>query len=326
MTVPPDWMQPHAPIRVGISSCLLGQEVRWDGNHSRDAYVNGTLAACFEFVPVCPELAVGLGVPRPPIRLVSVGSGLPRALGVRDAALDPSEALRAYGRRMAVELNDLSGYILKRGSPSCGMERVKVYRPTGGTPALRGVGLYAEELLAARPELPVEEEGRLGDPVLRENFIERVYAYHRWRALLAAGLTPARLVAFHNRHKLALMAHGAEPARRLGRLVAEAGTGRLSELGPAYGRAFMEVLRRKATRRTHTNVLQHLQGYLKRVLDAEDKAELGEMIEAYRTGQVPLIVPVTLLNHHFRRHPHPYVAGQTYLQPHPRELMLRNGI
>jgi uncharacterized protein YbgA (DUF1722 family)/uncharacterized protein YbbK (DUF523 family) len=325
MTVSRDWMQPRTPIRIGISSCLLGELVRFDGQHKRDAYITGTLAAHFTFVPVCPEVAIGLGVPRQPIRLVADGAAPPRALGVRDPALDASAALRAYGRRMAAELDDLSGYLFKRASPSCGMERVKVYRPEGGAPSVRGVGIYAEAFMAAQPLLPVEEEGRLGDPTLRENFIERVYAYHRWRALLAAGLSPARLVAFHECHKLALLAHGAEPGRRLGRLVAEAGRRPLAGLREAYGAAFMALLRRKATPRSHANVLQHLQGYLKRVLDAGDKAELGETIEAYRTGQVPLIVPLTLLKHHFRRHPHPYVAGQTYLESHPAELLLRSG-
>lgn len=330
MRAEPDWMQPPGPVRVGVSACLLGEAVRYDGRHKRDAYIVGTLGACFQLVPVCPEVAVGLGVPRQPVRLVAVpGAGPdapPRALGVKDPALDPSDALRDYGRRMAAELGPISGYLLKSGSPSCGMARVKVYGPRGGAPARRGVGLYAGALMVARPNLPVEEEGRLGDPVLRENFIARVYAYHRWQALLAAGFTPGRLVTFHDRHKLTLMAHGAEPARRLGRLVAQAGRRPPAALAAEYEAAFMALLRRKATRRTHTNVLHHLMGYLKRVLEPEDKAELLEVVEAYRTGQVPLIVPVTLLRHHFRRHPHPYVAGQTYLEPHPRELMLRNGI
>jgi uncharacterized protein YbgA (DUF1722 family)/uncharacterized protein YbbK (DUF523 family) len=330
MTSLPDWMQAPGPIPIGISSCLLGEAVRYDGRHQRDAYIVGTLGAHFRFVPVCPEVAVGLGIPRPPIRLVADGTGPPRALGIRDAALDPSDALRAYGRRMAGELGDLSGYLFKEGSPSCGMERVKVYRPTGGAPALRGVGLYAAELMAARPALPCEEEGRLGDPGLREHFLERVYAYHRWRTLLAGGLTPGRLVEFHERHQLALLAHGAEPAQRLGRLVSGAGAARgkaaLAALGAKYGLEFMAVLRRRATRRTHANVLQHLRGYLKRALDAADQAELGEAFSAYRQGQVPRVVPLTLLRHHFRRHPHPDVAGQTYLEPHPAELMLRSGV
>ena len=321
-----DWMQPPGPIRIGISACLLGEAVRFDGQHKRDAFIIGTLGTCFDFVPVCPEVAVGLGIPRQSMRLVAVDGGAPRAVGNRDATLDATEALQDYGRRMVGTCEGLSGYLFKSASPSCGMARVKVYSPRGGAPAKRGVGIFAAEVMAAWPNLPVEEEGRLGDPVLRENFIARVYAYHRWRALLAGGLTPGRMVAFHDRHKLTVMAHGAEPARALGRLVAEAGKRAPAELAAAYESAFMAHLRRTATRRTHTNVLHHLMGYLKRVLDAPDKQELLEVIESYRQGQVPLVVPTTLLRHHFRRHPHPYVAGQTYLEPHPRELMLRNGI
>ncbi len=329
MTTLPDWMQPSGPIRIGISSCLLGEPVRFDGQHKRDAYITGTLAAHFEFVPVCPEVAVGLGVPRPPLRLVAAGDAPPRALGVRDPTLDPSDALRAYGRRMAAELGDLSGYLFKGGSPSCGMERVPLVRPGGGAPRRSGVGLYAEALLAALPELPAEEEGRLGDPGLRENFVERVYAYRRWQSLRAAGLSAARLVDFHARHTLALLAHGAEPARRLGQLAATAGTvgaRPLAALADEYGHAFMALLRRKATRRSQATVLRHLQGCLKRVLDAAERTELSETITAYRNGEVPLSVPLTLLQHHFRRHPHLTVAGQTYLEPEPGELMLRNGI
>jgi uncharacterized protein YbbK (DUF523 family)/uncharacterized protein YbgA (DUF1722 family) len=325
MTVLPDWMQPRGPIRVGISACLLGEAVRWDAGHSRDPYITGTLAARFQLVPVCPEVAIGLGVPRPPIRLVAIGAGPSRALGVHDSALDVSHALRAYGRRMAQELDDLCGYLLKRGSPSCGMERVKLYRPTGGAPALRGIGLYAEALMAARPELPVEEEGRLGDPALRDNFIERVFAYRRWRALLAAGLTPARLRDFHSRHALALRAHGAGPAQALGRLAAQAGSRPLAALRDAYGRAFMATLRRPATRRGHAAVLRRLAGCLQRALGAADRAELAGQIEAYRQGQAPLGVPLTLLRHHFRRHPHPLATGQTYLEPLPDEQILRGG-
>jgi uncharacterized protein YbgA (DUF1722 family) len=188
------------------------------------------------------------------------------------------------------------------------------------------VGLYAGALLAARPELPVAEARRLNDPGLRDNFIERVFAYRRWRALLAAGLTSGRLVEFHDSHRLALMAHGVQPARRLGRLVAAAGKTPRARLAADYGAAFMELLRRKAAPRLHANVLRHLMGYLKGVLDAEDEAELLQAIDAYRLGEAPRIVPITLLRHHFRRNPHPYVTGQTYLEARPAEWMLRGGV
>jgi len=311
-------------IRIGISSCLLGEEVRFDKGHKRDGFITGTLTRYFEFVPVCPEVAIGMGVPREPIRLVGEPES-PRAVGVRSESLDVTEALAEYGRRMAGELDPLSGYVFKSGSPSCGMERVKIYAGKG--PASKnGVGLYAREIMRAQPLLPVEEEGRLNDPVLRENFIERVFAYRRWQKVVEAGLTPAGLVAFHTAHKLSLMAHGAEPLRRLGRLVADAGRRSIGELSEEYIRGFMEAMKRRATRKRHANVLMHLMGYLKGRLESEDKAELRELIDAYRLGYVPLVVPITLLNHHFRRHPDPYVAGQVYLEPHPKELMLRNHV
>lgn len=313
-----------SPIRIGISACLLGDRVRFDGNHKHDAYLTGTLAKYFEFIPVCPEVAIGMGVPREPIHLMG-SAARPRAVGVRTKELDVTHELRAYGRRMASELGNISGYIFKSKSPSCGMERVKLYSQ-GSPTSKQGVGLYAREIMDANPLLPVEEEGRLGDPVLRENFIERVFAYRRWQDLVTSGLTPAKLVAFHTVHKLSIMSHGTEHYRELGRLVADVGKGSIRKLGEVYAERFMKSLSHRATRKRNTNVLQHLMGYLKKDLGKDDKAELVELIEAYRLGHVPLIVPITLLKHYFRRFPDPYIANQIYLNPHPRELMLRNAI
>jgi len=316
---------PEEKIRIGISSCLLGEEVRFDGSHKRDAFINGTLSQFFEFVPACPEVAIGLGVPRQTIRLVrEKGEQTLRVVGTKDPEMDVTDDLRAYGRQMAQEMGDIHGYILKRASPSCGMERVKVYTPEGQPAGKDGVGAYAEAFMAERPLLPVEEEGRLGDPMLRENFIERVFVHYRWRRLEAEGLTPSGLVEFHSRHKLLLMAHSQQAYRELGRLVAEAGRGDIETTGRDYFARLMTALRQPASRKGNTNVLHHLMGYLKDHLDSEDKAELGEIIESYRTGYVPLVVPITLLNHHFRRHPTPYAEKQVFLQPHPAELMLRN--
>ncbi len=310
-------------IRVGISSCLLGEEVRYDGQHKRDPYINGTLSRFFELVPVCPEVAIGLGVPREPIRMVAEKGEPVRVVGVRNPDRDVTDDLQAYGQRMARELSDIHGYILKRGSPSCGMERVKVYKPDGH-PLTTARGAYAGAFMAERPQLPVEEEGRLGDPVLRESFIERVFVHERWHREVAASPTLGRLVDFHSAHKLLVMAHSQAAYRRLGRLVAEAGKGEIGETARAYFEDLMSTLAEPATRKGHANVLYHLMGYLKDHLEAGDKEELGDLIESYRTGYVPLVVPITLLKHHFRRHPHPYVARQVYLQPHPGELMLRN--
>ncbi len=311
-------------IRVGISSCLLGEEVRFDKGHKRDSYIMGTLSETFDFVPVCPEMGIGMGTPREPIRLVGE-PGRPNAVGVHTKDLDVTDALEEYASQTArsLQAEGISGYILKRGSPSCGMERVKIYNPKG-MPSQSGSGIYARVLMEAMPLLPVEEEGRLGDSVLRENFIQRVFVFSRWQRTAANGLTPAKLVDFHTRHKLILMAHSQAAYKRLGQLVAQAGTLPLAELADAYVSELMTTLKRRSTREGHANVLMHLMGYLKRSIDREDKTELIETIDAYRIGQVPLVVPMTLLNHHFRRHPDPYVDGQHYLEPHPKELMLRN--
>ncbi len=311
------------PIRLGISSCLLGEQVRFDGGHKRDTFINEALGRFFEFIPVCPEVAIGLGIPRQPIRLVG-NPAAPRAVGVRDPDLDVSDALGNYGMRMGRKLGDISGYIFKKGSPSCGMERVKVYQK--GQPGKGGTGLYARAFMDQQPLLPAEEEGRLGDPVLRENFIERVFAYRRWQELQARGLSAARLVDFHTIHKLNLMAHGTDHYRALGRIVAQAGAKALRQRGELYITGFMTALKHRATRKRHTNVLMHIMGYLKKSLDHDDKTELLDVIEAYRLCQVPLIVPITLLKHHFRHHPDAYMARQVYLNPYPPELILRNCI
>ena len=316
---------PEDKIRIGISSCLLGEEVRFDGGHKRDSYINGTLSAYFEFVPACPEVAIGLGTPRQPIRLVrNKGEQTVHVVGTRDPSLEVTDDLHAYGRQMAHEMGDIHGYILKRASPSCGMERVKVYTPEGQPAGSNGVGAYTEAFMAERPLLPMEEEGRLGDAMLRENFIKRVFVHYRWRQLEAAGLTPGGLVDFHSRHKLLLMAHNQQVYRELGQLVAEAGKGDIEAIGDDYFTRLMTALRQPATRKGNTNVLYHLMGYLKEHLDSADKGELVDIIESYRTGYVPLVVPITLFNHHFRHHPTPYVEQQVFLQPHPAELMLRN--
>ena len=309
-------------IRIGVSSCLIGDRVRYDGDHKRDAFIADTLGAAFELVPVCPEVAVGMGVPRPPIRLV--GDTLqPRALGVDDPGLDVTAPLTAYGRRMAVELDDIGGYIFKARSPSCGPARVKFYYD-GKAPRARGVGVYAREIMTRQPLLPVTDEEQLRDAAARDDFIERIFAYRRWQRLLISGVTPAALMEFHTRHKLSLMAHGAVHYRALGQWVAQAAAMRPRRLTEEYGAQFMAALRHPATRKRHANVLQHLMGYLKRHIDHDDKAELLEAIDAYRLGVLPLIAPQTLLRHHFRRFPHPYVEKQVYLYPDALEQQLRS--
>ena len=318
---------PNTPPRplLGISACLLGEPVRYNGGHKASRLCLDVLSRHFDFSPVCPEVAIGLGVPRPTLRLVG-DHDAPRALIQRAGDRDVSEALRDLGRQQAGLLRDICGYIFMQQSPSCGLQRVKLYRPDGQLRPPGARGLYAEAFCAARPELSVEEEGRLNDPVIRENFLTRVFAYAAWQKLCAQGLTRHALITFHSRYKYQLMAHNPRQYSVLGQRLAMIGNQPLDDFAPAYFRDFMRALGSCATRGTHSNVLQHLAGYLKHELPAAEKSELQRLIEQYRAGVIPLVVPLTLLKHHFRRHPHPYVDIQAYLQPHPEDLSLRNAI
>jgi uncharacterized protein YbgA (DUF1722 family)/uncharacterized protein YbbK (DUF523 family) len=312
-------------LRLGISACLLGEEVRFDGGHKRDAFLTGVLAPHVEWVPVCPEVEVGMGTPRETLRLVRE-HGRTRMVTTR-SGIDHTDAMHAWAMRRVEALagEDLDGYVLKKDSPSCGMERVKVYGSDG--PGVRdGRGLFAEVLLARFPLLPVEEEGRLCDAHLRENFIERVFAYRRLKNLFGSRWSTGALVRFHTAHKMSLLAHSTTAYQELGWLVAHSATFSKAELRKRYEEQFMATLALPATTRRHTNVLSHMAGHLKDRLDAMSRQELAETIEEYRKGLVPLVVPLTLINHHVRVHGVEYLAGQVYLQPHPRELMLRNHV
>jgi uncharacterized protein YbgA (DUF1722 family)/uncharacterized protein YbbK (DUF523 family) len=318
------------PVRLGISSCLLGDAVRFDGGHKRNAFLVETLGHHVEWVAVCPELEVGMGSPREPVRLVAepgaaVDSAL-RMVGVRTRA-DWTSRMRRYAGRRAEQLAalNLNGYIFKKDSPSCGVFRVKVYGASA-MPSRSGVGLFAAAIRRRLPALPIEEEGRLEDPRLRENFIERIFAHARLSRLFAGRWTVGDLVRFHTAHKLTLLAHSPLLYRVLGRLVAEARDRDREALRQEYATSFMEALTRVATPRRHANVLQHAAGYFKRSLDADSRAELQTLIDEHRTGVVPLVVPLTLVRHHVRRLGIGYLAGQTYLDPHPRELALRNRV
>ena len=312
-------------LKLGISACLLGAEVRYNGGHKESRLCSRVLAEHFDFVPLCPEVAIGLGTPREPIRLVGDPQA-PRALGTVNRERDVTQALHDYGTRMAGELDDISGYIFMHKSPSCGMERVKVYQDNG-YPADGGAsGIFAAAFTRLRPDLPVEEDGRLNDPVLRENFLTRVFAYAEWQRLLRAGLTRKAILDFHARYKYQLMANHPLQYKALGRLLADLGRHDPLEFGPRYFSQLMAALKKCATRGTHSNVLQHLSGYLKQALSSDEKEEMQQLITQYRSGIIPLVVPLTLLKHHFRRHPDRYVARQAYLQPHPENLSLRNAL
>lgn len=315
----------NAPIKIGVSACLLGAEVRFDGGHKRNDFLTGILGRFVEFVPVCPEFELGLGVPRESLRLVRDGGEI-RMVGAKSGA-DHAAAMNEFAARRAhaLEREELSGYVLKKDSPSCGMERVRVYGP-GGMPARDGRGLFAAALMARYPNLPVEEEGRLSDPRLRENFVERVFAYRRLRDFFGSRWSAGGLVAFHTAHKLQLLAHSPRIYAELGRTVARAKTLDRRELRDRYEREFMGALAKIVSPARNVNVLQHIAGYFRDCLDSGSRGELAALIEDYRRGLLPLIVPITLMRHYVRRFGVAYLAGQVYLEPHPKELMLRNHV
>ena len=310
-------------IPLGISSCLIGEKVRFDGGHKQNRYILDTLGLYFSFRSFCPEMAIGMGVPRETIRLVEL-EGQMQAVGVKNASLVVGDDLREIADQQKHWHSEIFGYIVKKDSPSCGMERVKVWSKDQAQ--RRGTGLYTEVLMRNFPTLPVEEEGRLGDPRLRENFIQRVFIYKRWQDMLETELSWATLTDFHARHKLILFSHDQVRGRRLGRELAEASGQSVEEYAPQYLGELMQILKITAKRSNHVNVLEHIRGYLKQELDTDDKAELSDSIENYRKGLLPLIVPITLLRHHFRKYPNEYIDRSFYLHPHPDELMLLNSL
>jgi len=318
---------PGDTLRLGISSCLLGNEVRFDGGHKRDGFLLGTVSEFVEWVPVCPEVEVGMGTPREAVRLVG-DPAAPHMVGSRSGA-DHTAAMRDFAGRRADELmsEGLDGFVLKKGSPTCGLERVRVY-DDNDVPASVGVGMFAAALGRRLPLLPMEEEGRLNDPRLRENFFERVFARRRWRAFLSGGPTPGGLVQFHSDHKLTLLSHSRPHYEALGRVVAGAGAAPdFTTVLDEYERGLMEALAERATVGRHVDVLQHLMGFLKEAASEERRRALHVAIADYQAGLAPLIVPVTLLRHELSMHDtHEWVRRQVYLDPYPKELLLRNHV
>ena len=313
-------------IRLGVSTCLMGENVRYDGGHKRDRYLINTLGQFVDWVPVCPEVEIGLPVPREAMRLVGDPED-PRLLTIRTGK-DFTERMQTWARGRLEQLASakIHGFVFKSRSPSSGLFRVKVYSEQG-MPSRLGTGIFAREVVRRFPLLPVEEEGRLHDMGLRENFIERVFTYARFTCLLETDPTPGGIVAFHTAHKLTMMAHSPEKVQEMGRLVARSGELAWPALSQSYGSLLMEGLKAIATRGKHVNVLQHLMGFLKTHISSSDKGELLELIEDYRLGLLPLIVPLTLLKHHLGRYPvADWLQQQVYLNPYPKELMLGNHV
>ncbi|WP_373501196.1 YbgA family protein [Desulfococcus sp.] len=313
-----------ATIKLGVSRCLLGDPVRYDGGHKHDRFITNTLGQYVTFIPVCPEVECGMSIPRESLRLVGTPEN-PRLI-TRKSQVDHTDRMVAWaqGRIRDLESEDLCGFIFKSDSPSSGMERVKVYNEKG-MPLKKGVGIFAALFMAHFPLLPVEDEGRLNDPKLREHFIERIFVYKRLRDLLAGEKKTGALVEFHTRHKMLFMAHSPEHYRRMGKLVADASLS-AAEKFSRYETLLGEALRFKTTVKKNANVLLHILGYFKKDLSPDEKQELLEIIGLYRDGHLPIIVPVTLLNHFVRKYDEPYLKKQYYLNPHPIELHLRNHV
>jgi uncharacterized protein YbgA (DUF1722 family)/uncharacterized protein YbbK (DUF523 family) len=313
------------PVRLLVSACLLGDPVRYDGGHKRDPYLVETLGRFVEWIRVCPEVDCGLGVPRDSMRLV--GDPARPHLVIANTGVDLTERMEHFARARMKELEplDLCGYICKKDSPSSGMERVRVYG-AAGLPARRGAGVFTRIFTEHFPLVPVEEEGRLQDPLLREMFVERVFCLKRWRDLTREGLSLRRLIGFHTDHKLLLLSHSRQGHDELGRLVAGARGMAPRRLHDDYLRLFMDTLSRKATVKKHCDVLLHMVGHFKTLLTPDERQELLEVITHYRDRLVPLIVPLTLFQHYVRKHDVSYLARQVHLNPHPVELMLRNHV
>lgn len=312
------------PIKVGVSSCLLGEKVRYDGGHKHDHYITDVLGKFFTFVPVCPEVGCGMPIPREAMRLE--GDPEHPRLVTNKTRIDKTEQMRAFCRQKVTELADeeLCGFIFKKDSPSSGLFRVKVYNE--GMPARSGSGLFAAAVVKHFPLLPVEEEGRLNDAAIRENFIERIFCCRRWKDFLLDSPDLGRLVTFHARHKLLILAHSTSIYREMGSLVAHGKEMSWPELAQSYEALFMKALALHATVKKNTNVLMHIMGYFKRDLSAAEKEELLGVIREYHDRLVPLIVPITLLKHYVGKYGQSYLHQQYYLSPHPAELMLRNHV
>jgi uncharacterized protein YbgA (DUF1722 family)/uncharacterized protein YbbK (DUF523 family) len=312
-------------IRLGISACLLGKNVRYDGGHALDRFLKDTLGRYIQYVPICPEAECGFGIPRETLRLTG-DPKQPRLVTGR-TGIDHTDRMEAWARMRVAKLEheDLSGFIFKSGSPSSGMERVKVYDDRGVTRKI-GVGVFARIFMEHFPLMPVEEDGRLHDPILRENFIDRIFTCRRYREIRGKKNRIGSIVDFHMRHKFLLMAHSPKHLQQIGHLIAHAKDVPAKELIGRYEEFLLEALALKSSMAKHTNVLHHMMGYFKKNLSADEKQELMEVIDEYRWGLIPLIVPITLMNHWVRKYHEPCLKGQVYLNPHPVELQLRNHV
>lgn len=315
-------------IPVGISRCLLGEEVRYNGGHKLSRYCRDHLSNYFEYRDTCPEVEIGLGVPREPMRLVEEGTEANshiRVLEIKDRSKDHTEALSKLADQKEGQIKPLCGFIFMQNSPSCGAYRVKAYHPNGNVQHTNGKGAFAQRVIQNMPWLPVEEAGRLMDAQLRENFITRVFVLNQWNTINNKDMARKDIIDFHSGHKYLVMAHSQKHYKLLGKLLARAGRYSIELLAARYRNILMNGLTVMAGRKGNSNALQHMQGYLKNKLSKEAKADLAQVIESYRLGEVPLIAPLTLLRH-YADLAGDYYAGQSFLMAHPKQLGLNNQI
>lgn len=313
-------------ISVGISACVLGQKVRFDGGHKQNRFAADELSKYFDFKPVCPEVGIGMTIPRRAIRLLQLPEGDERLVDSKDNDIDFTSQMQEFAHQQISHFGGLRGYVVCAKSPTCGMERVKLHIPNGNTVPGGSVGVYTRELMEKMPWLPVEEDGRLQDPVLRENFVFRVFSLNDFYNSIGDNLSYDAFVKFHSRYKLVLMAHSPIAYKDIGRLVASIKEWDLTEFYVEYRQQFMDAIKNRASKKNNTNVLMHLQGYFKRSLTKEQKQELSELIMSYREGNQPILVPLALINHYLKQYPDPYLQLQTFLNPYPEELKLRYGL
>ena len=313
-------------IKIGVSSCLLGEEVRWNGGHKKDRYVQGILDNYFDYVPTCPEVDVGMGVPRETVALY--GTLESSKMISKKSQTDWTGKMNTYMKDRINELGnaDLCGYIFKSKSPSCGIGRVPIYSKFGSNKVRHGPGMFASAFMKTLPLIPVEDEGRLHDPVIRENFIVRVFCFNRLQTFLKERFTMGALVSFHTKHKFLILSHSKKQYDAMGKLVANAKKIKTAELKTRYSKLFMAALTYKSTPKKNTDVLLHMTGFLKKILTREEKKNILSVIEDYRNELLPLVVPVTLIYHQVKKHNIEYLLDQVYLNPHPKELMLRNHV
>ncbi|MCO4797676.1 MAG: DUF1722 domain-containing protein [Colwelliaceae bacterium] len=307
-------------LKIGISACLIGEKVRFDASNKPSNFCIKELGQHVTYKSFCPEVAIGLPIPRQTIRQIKKDDII--SVSRPDGSGDVTSALKAYGKKVATMTKDLSGYVFCSKSPSCGMERVKVYSPQGNSLPSDGIGIFAKEIMRANPSLPCEENGRLNDPIIRENFVARVYAYKHWQNVEASGLSKHKITTFHSQYKYTVMSHDLVAYKKLGQLLARADLP-LEDVAAQYITGLMAALTIKATRKKHANTLSHMQGYFSKHLKSNERQELCEQINAYRAGLIPLFAPLTLIKHYLLQYPKDYLAKQAYLSPYPDELKLR---